>query len=350
MTLDNVDSLEHSGPPDRFVTRLYLWAQLVRIPNTFTAVADVLAGAAIAGALSPAAISQSWPIIAALVLVVVSLYWTGMIWNDLNDVEQDRQQKRNRPLPNSQISVSAATTAYWLLVTLAFGITVSIAATQGSWYLPGVEFKNDLWRGFRFYSPLLITALLACCARLYNSRWKLSTVGPILMGMCRSGSLLLGISSGWYVGSSTVYEVPHGWMAVLGHGLYVAGFTFAGRREAEENNSLPVAIGWIVSAVGLIALAFAPWFAPNEIPLRMDALPTYPIVFALMALPLIRRAWTSIVDPSPKSIQLAIKQAIFSIIFFDAILTLQFAGPWPAIAVCSLILPSTLLSKYFRPT
>lgn len=350
MTLDNVDSLEYSGPPDRFAMRLYLWAQLVRIPNTFTAIADVLAGAAVAGALSTTTIDRSWPIVIAAVGMVIALYWTGMIWNDLNDVEQDRRQQRNRPLSNNQISTASATTAAYLLVILAIGIALFIALGPPSWSysIDGSDSSSSLQ--LQFFFPLLIAVALTVCIRLYNSSWKLSLCGPVLMGLCRSGSLLLGISVGWYLGLSSWYELPYGWMAVLGHGLYVAGFTFAGRREAEENASLPVAIGWIVSAIGLVALAFAPWFAPSEIPLRMDALPTYPIVFTLMALPLIRRAWTSIVDPSPRSIQFAIKQAIFSIIFFDAILTLQFAGPWPAIAVCSLILPATLLGRYFRPT
>lgn len=350
MTLDNVDSLEHSRPPDRFVSQLYLWAQLARIPNTFTAVADVLAGAAVAGALSTATIDRSWPIVIAAVGMVIALYWTGMIWNDLNDVEQDRRQQRNRPLSNNQISTASATRAAYILVILAIGIGLWIAFVPPAWIYSINRSESSSSMQLQSFFPFLIAVALTACIRLYNSSWKLSLGGPVLMGLCRSGSLLLGISVGWYLGLSSWYELPHGWMAVLGHGLYVAGFTFAGRREAEENDPLPVAIGWIVSAVGLIVLAFAPWFAPREIPLRMDALPTYPIVFALMALPLIRRAWTSIVDPSPRSIQFAIKQAIFSIIFFDAILTLQFAGPWPAIAVCSLILPSTLLGKYFRPT
>jgi 4-hydroxybenzoate polyprenyltransferase len=346
MTSDTASSFQQSAKTDQMYTKLHLWAQLVRVPNTFTAIADVLAGAAIAGALSPATISQSWPIIAALVLVVVFLYWTGMIWNDLNDVEQDRQQKRNRPLPNNQISISAAKKASWILVTLALGITVAIAAFQKSWYLPGIESTS----GIQFYLPVLISVLLVCCVRLYNSSLKLSILGPILMGMCRSGSLLLGISAGWYVGTSYWQELPHGWLAALGHGLYVAGFTFAGRREAEQNQSLSVALGWLIAFVGVAALALVPLFAPNDISLRMDAMPTYPIVFSLMAFPLARRAFTSIADPSPQAIQLAIKQAIFSIIFFDAMLALQFAGTWPALAICSLLIPSTLLGRFFRST
>ncbi len=350
MTLDNVESLEHSLRTDSFVKRIHLWAQLVRIPNTFTAIADVLAGAALVGALSTTTIDRSWPVVLAAVVIVIALYWTGMIWNDLNDVEQDRRQQRNRPISNNQISAASANKASYLLVSLATGIALVLA-----WVSPTSNGSIDDSSGsallqFKLFLPLLITIALTVCIRLYNSSWKLSLAGPILMGLCRSGSLLLGISVGWLLGLSAWYELPHGWIAVLGHGLYVAGFTFAGRREAERNDSLPVAMGWSVSMIGLLALAFAPLFAPSDIPLRMDPFPTYPIVFVLMAFPLIRRVWTSIVDPGPKSIQLAIKQAIFSIIFFDAILTLQFAGPWPAIAVCSLTLPSSLLGRFFRST
>ena len=67
-------------------SRLRAWAQLVRIPNTLTACADVLAGFTLVA-------GQWWTVTGiTLPLVIVSiasicLYWAGMVLNDVNDIE-----------------------------------------------------------------------------------------------------------------------------------------------------------------------------------------------------------------------------------------------------------------------
>jgi len=351
----NVEASDRSNslPSSRNeVSTFSSWAQLVRLPNVFTAIADVLAGAALAGALSQNTISQSWPTVLYLVIIVIALYWTGMIWNDINDLEQDRNQQRQRPLSDGRISIKAARNAAWMLlgvaILTAIGIGMNLETFRTLVDVTYDDIEQIPWT-LRF-GPLVVTAGLASCIRLYNSRLKMTLIGPLLMGLCRSGSMLLGISAGCCLGFTDWTTLPHGWIAVLGHGIYTAGFTWSARREAEVNLSRDIAAGWVVAAFGLGILSLVPWFAPSDIPLRINAVPSYPIVFTLMAMPLIRRAFFSVVDPTPRTIQLAIKQAILSIIFFDAILGLQFGGPWSALAICSLVIPSLILGKYFRST
>jgi len=330
------------------------WAQLVRLPNVFTAIADVLAGAALAGALSTSSIHRSWFVLSLLVVSIIAIYWTGMIWNDMNDLEQDQRQKRGRPLADRRISITAARNASWLLIGIAI-LLVSLLALAPNFFgqvarETGAESMSFVKRFGPTVGPIVVVLGLVVSIRLYNSKLKMSLLGPVLMGLCRAGSLLLGVSASCFLGLADWTMLPHAWVAAVGQGVYVAGFTWSGRREAEINRSISIAAGWIVSAVGLVVLASVPSFAPSEVPMRISAVLGYPIAFLVMALPLIRRAFFSISTPNPQTIQLAIKQAIFSIVFFDALIALQFSGPWPALAICSLIIPSVMIGKYFRST
>ena len=91
------------------------WAQLVRVPNTLTSCADVLAGLAL--------VVGAWNSTPKLLvpLVVVSLasvcfYWAGMVLNDVHDLEKDKLQRRNGPLVDGRISIHAARLAGWGLL------------------------------------------------------------------------------------------------------------------------------------------------------------------------------------------------------------------------------------------
>ena len=70
--------------------RLRTYAQLVRLPNVFTALADItLGGLALhaLGLLSAASIASG----AFLLLASACLYTGGMVWNDFFDIDQDRR-------------------------------------------------------------------------------------------------------------------------------------------------------------------------------------------------------------------------------------------------------------------
>ena len=68
------------------VGRWLALAQLLRLPNVFTAWADIFLAAFAIGI---------WPelIIPFFFLLLAStfLYWSGMVWNDFFDVDQDRR-------------------------------------------------------------------------------------------------------------------------------------------------------------------------------------------------------------------------------------------------------------------
>src|SRR6266852_4753634 len=82
------------------------YAQLVRLPNVFTAMADIVLGWL--GARATGTPDTRWPGFALLLAASACLYSGGMVWNDFFDVEQDRRERPYRPLPSGRITRRAA--------------------------------------------------------------------------------------------------------------------------------------------------------------------------------------------------------------------------------------------------
>ena len=77
--------------------RLRSLLELVRLPNVFTAPADVVMGMAVSGApLSPAN--------ALLLLASASAYAGGMALNDAFDAPLDAVERPERPIPSGRLA------------------------------------------------------------------------------------------------------------------------------------------------------------------------------------------------------------------------------------------------------
>ncbi|MEL7265180.1 MAG: UbiA family prenyltransferase, partial [Planctomycetota bacterium] len=95
-------------------------ARLVRLPNTFSVLADVAAAAVLVrGTL------VSVPRLTCILIAGVLLYWAGMVLNDWFDVEQDAVQRPQRPIPSGAISRGTAGRIGWGLMIA--GILVASA-------------------------------------------------------------------------------------------------------------------------------------------------------------------------------------------------------------------------------
>src|SRR5213594_2119078 len=82
------------------------YAQLLRVPNVFTALADI--GLGWLTALAAGAPRTHWLGFVLLMCASASLYSAGMVWNDYFDIEQDRKERPFRPLPSGRISRGSA--------------------------------------------------------------------------------------------------------------------------------------------------------------------------------------------------------------------------------------------------
>src|SRR5689334_20957937 len=102
--------------------RNYLaYAQLVRLPNVFTALADITLGALAADALP-----GQWLSFLILLLASACLYCGGMVWNDFFDIEQDLRERPFRPLPSGRVTRGRA--ALLGTALLAAGVALAVLA------------------------------------------------------------------------------------------------------------------------------------------------------------------------------------------------------------------------------
>src|SRR6187402_2854277 len=105
--------------PPRSTRRAYL--TLLRPANVVTALADVLAGAAVAGA--PWSPSMPW-----LLGSTACLYAGGVVMNDVADRAIDAVERPERPIPSGAVSAGAA--GRLGLALLVAGVALSAGVSQ----------------------------------------------------------------------------------------------------------------------------------------------------------------------------------------------------------------------------
>ena len=313
------------------------WAQLVRIPNTLTACADVLAGFT----LAMGAWWQISGIAASLVmasLASICLYWAGMILNDVHDFAEDIANRRSGPLVDGLISVGMASMVGWALLVIG----VVLAGVSAN-LLPTEDKTTPFW------IVAATASILASAIVAYDSSLKSTPLGPILMGFCRGLNFLVGVSLGALMKSHRELDWASIVPATIGLVLFVTGITQAARREGHPKQCARRLVkGWIISFIGLFAIAMCSLWSDRSLLLEPHS--WFPILVTFLALPWLRRAFVSVQKPGVGTLVPAIKLAILSIIFIDAAIALQFGGYLPGMIVCGLAIPTFALGRIFRVT
>lgn len=293
------------------------YAQLVRLPNLPTAWADIFLAALVTGAL-PARL----PALLVLLLASTCLYWSGMVFNDWFDVEQDKKERPFRPIPSGQVSVRTA-------FVLGAGLMVGgiFFAFLAGWVL----FQQDQAPGWM--RPGILSLLLASAILAYDGWLKRTGVGPVAMGLCRFLNVLLGVSisggSAWPLGTHLALVV----------GLYIVGLTWLARTEARQSRQGSL-LGAGVVLLGSLVLALP--LAAYDPPERSSFLFPYLLValgFAV-GIPVI----AAINSPTPATVQEAVKRALMSLIVLDAVLASSRAGTW-GLVLLVLLVPSIYLNR-----
>jgi 4-hydroxybenzoate polyprenyltransferase len=303
------------------IGRLSDWLALLRLPNHATAAADVLAGWLLVSrptaVVSPG--SPFWWALAAS----LACYAAGMILNDVFDVELDRRERPERPLPAGRIAVSTASAAGHGL--LLMGIVAALVASA----LAGVV-------GTAAVGIILTSAVYA-----YDRIAKPTAMGPAVMGVCRSLNWLLGMTAAG--GPVAAAE----WLVPAGMGLYVAGITLYARDEAGMSRRATLATGTVLSLAGLVAAGAFPWLAGGGPAagraavgwLQEGRLADWTLLWGVIAASVLLRFVVGIGDPSAGNVRRAVGNAIMTIITFDAVLVLAACGESWAILVILLLVP-----------
>ena len=284
----------------------------MRLPNVFTAMADVAMGFLVThGDLQP-------PLHFAL-LVVASclLYLSGMVLNDVFDAEVDARERPERPDPlRPRLIASGDRTRLGFLAS----------GTLIAWF---ASFLTHDWR------PGTVASLLAICIVLYDRVLKRTPLAPLIMGACRSLNVLLGMSLAPLATAPLVTEVtsPYvrwgmsaAWLIALGIGLYIVGVTWFARSDARTSPRGQLIGGLAVLLAGMALLITVPGWSDHTPPLRVST-SGWHLLWAAIAVITARAAcWPSPIRRPPK-VQAAVRHCVQSIIVLDAALCVGYAGP-----------------------
>jgi 4-hydroxybenzoate polyprenyltransferase len=299
--------------------RILPYAQLLRIPNVFTAFADILLGTIAAGTL------LSRPIASVLLLLASGcLYCAGMVWNDVFDLAEDRRDRPFRPIPSGRVSLSSAR---WIgFVLLLAGLVLASAAG---------------WDGERFHwPPTEIALVLVAAILLYDSWLKRTPVGPLGMAVCRFLNVLLGLS----LADAETFPWNVRLHLALVVGLYIVGVTWFARSEAGRSNKYQLRGAAAVMLAALLLALAVPVHRPEGMYLAL-----YPFLLVglgfLIALPVVK----AIEKPEAANVQAAVKRCIFGLVILDAVLATAFVGP-AGLLIILLLLPGLWLGHWVYST
>lgn len=307
--------------------RLLAYAQLIRLPNIFTAMADIFMGFWFTHeTLSPVGVF--------LLLLASSscLYTAGMVLNDVFDLEQDLRERPNRPLPSGRIDSRTAARVGWSL--LAVGVIVGwCAGLLANRMLPGI-----------------IATILAVFVVSYDRFLKRTPWGPVGMGICRGLNVILGMSA-----SVRPLGIVHRYIAEC-LGCYVTGVTWFARHEASTNRRGNLVCGIVISAAAIILLTgFTRLMPANElIPLGRFAQWSVSFIsalaFYLFFLLTSARFIHATITLQTAAVQAAVKTGILFIVVIDAAVLLFVRGAGPSIVVVLLLCPAIILGRWVYST
>jgi 4-hydroxybenzoate polyprenyltransferase len=307
------------------MNQLLAYAQLVRLPNLFTAVADIALAAMFVWHTNGRSLNGSQAVtLSLLMLSSAALYSAGMAWNDFFDFEEDAKERPFRPLPSGRVSRRAA---MWLAETLMLAGLLLAGAS---------DYVNV---GRSQGVPASIVALvLSIVIVLYDRVLKRTWLGPIAMGGCR----FLNVRLGFCALPAVQQDVAYFLASIVG--IYTIGLTWFARREASRSNAGQLQLAATLSALALLATGFAP---PELLPLLRSP-QFWCLQIALitwLGIPVVQ----AIRKPIPVQVQRAVKRAVLGIIFIDAVLAFGLVGV-DGLAIALLYLPASALGRMIYST
>lgn len=289
------------------------YLRLVRLPNVFTALADIVAGATIVRATF-----HGTDLHRGLLLAGASgtLYLAGMAFNDIADRAEDARVRPQRPIPSGAVSLRGAALCGVLLMLAGLGAAIAV----------------DL-------VALGFAGMLAATILGYDFAAKhFRLLGPAVLGLCRYLNVSMGMAAHPSFGSNMAdpgffwtFHAP-----ALAIGIYAAGLTAFSAQEESGKRLGAILLGWTLSGGGLLLAGLsAPehWIWAALAPL-----------IAVLAWDTRRLAKTG----TPLAARTLVRHGVMGICFLDAGLILGFGGhnDWKlALGVAALLLPGALLAK-----
>lgn len=301
--------------------------RLARPANIVTAFSDIAAGVAIAlYALEKGGLSfsdkpyrEEWLLpVLLLLLATLGLYGGGVVMNDVFDVELDKIERPERPIPSGLVSKKAG--AAWGVFLLLIGVVAA-----------GLVHRPQFF-SFSFFIALAI----AVAALLYDAWGKhQSLFGPVNMGLCRGLNLLLGMSLVPEAVSRYAY-------LALVPIVFIAAITMISRGEVHGGKSRTLLFAGglyaaVIIAISAHAIANGHGLWANGFLVLFAGMNFFPLLKARS-------------NPSGPNIGKAVKAGVLSLILMNAAWVAAFGLPLVALGMLALLPLSILLAKAFAVT
>jgi hypothetical protein len=296
--------------------RLRTYLELVRLPNLFTAIGDVVAGYLVVSRGQHVV----WSHLVLLALASVALYAGGVVLNDYFDRDVDARERPERPIPSGRIHERDALKLGTRLLGMGCVLSVGVGVPS-----------------------LIVAALLAGCIVLYDSRGKrIEYVGSANMGMCRFLNVVLGASgvAPFQVENWVWFVLPVAFLVFL----YISFVTLLATGEVWGGNRLisSLVFGAIVVVIGGVV-----WLGlTDRLSEPIWSLP-FLALFAGATLSVIGRV---VREPAAPNIRRAIKVCVLSLILLDAAISAGAGGLGYGIGVALLLLPSMYAARLYAVT
>jgi 4-hydroxybenzoate polyprenyltransferase len=289
------------------VSTIKPYLQLTRPANLVTAIADILAGLAIAQ-FTFSDFSPAW-----LVISTLGLYGGGVVMNDVFDAKLDSIERPERPIPSGKVPLRSAA---------LLGISLL--------------FMGILAAALYSFQSGMIAIIVAMLTILYNRIAKHHAFfGPLVMGMCRGGNLILGMSV-----LPESFE-KYAWVALLPI-AYIFAITMISQDEVHGGKKRTL---YIAALLYTIVLAVQLTISSREGTLLF----TLPFVL-LHAWLIGRPLWNAMQNPIGPLIGKAVKAGVISLIVMNASWCVAFGLLPLGLAVLALLPLSMLLAKVFAVT
>jgi len=260
------------------------------------------------------------------------MYTAGMVLNDVFDEAIDRAERPARPIPSGRVPLTLALHVGGVM--LGAGVALAWAASAVAWHpRSGV-----------------VGTLLAISIIAYDRILKRTPLAPLVMGSCRFLNVLLGAST-----AAGPWHTMH-WVVAGALGVYITGVTWFARTEARESRRQHLASATLVMAAGLALLSWFPSVADLSLDFHLQ--PDYALdlgdrwylLWLLLGLLILRRPIAAIARPSPRRVQIAVKECILSLVMLDAVACFAVRGMFWAALILLLLVPTMTLGRWIYST
>lgn len=293
------------------------YLRLMRPANIVTAISDILAGVAIAGYFT----NSHWrtlqiePVL-LLVLTTIGLYGGGVVFNDVFDADLDKVERPERPIPSGLITKQGAA---------LLGAGLLLMAIIAAYFVHQ-----------RFSGTCAIAITIAMAALTYDKWGKHhSFFGPLNMGLCRGGNILLGMS----ILPAAIGEY---WFISIIPVLYIGAITMISRGEVHGGKKsilVTAAIFYLVVISSILIIAYH-----NSTTLRTLL---FLSLFGVMIFLPLHKAMR---HPSGSFVGKAVKAGVLALIVLNASWAVAFGTVSMALVILLLLPISVMLAKAFAVT